>query len=223
MSFLTVLRVARIVGAIVSITLVVASDMTAQRKPDFTEVLKVARVSAPLTREERALAVRLAEQALRSNRLLTSRKIYLTEARIHRDSASEKRGVFERLAVLTYYRYEGNLSIQVFINLARQRVFGVKQLPNFSPPLSIDELNLAKQLAFDDPQLKSELAPYRDRLVVEALAAQSESPRDPFFRHRVIHLLFRVGSRYLIRQRLVFVDLTTEKVIIKPAPQTMRM
>jgi hypothetical protein len=208
---------------VITLVLFLSSEAVAQRKPDFTGALNVAKVSAPLTREERMLAAKLAEQALRSNRLLTARKMYLTEARIHRDAASEKRGVFERLAVLTYYRYEGNLSIQVFINLSRQRVFGVKQLQNFSPPLSIEELNLAKELAFNDPQLKGKLAPYRAQLVVEALASRSESPQDPFFRHRVIHLLFRVGSRYLVRQWLVFVDLTTEKVILAPAPPRMKM
>jgi Cu2+-containing amine oxidase len=223
MSFVPLSKLIRSISTVLVLLLWVSSDAVAQRKSDFTEALDVAKVSAPLTSEERTLATRLAEQALKSNRLFTDRKMYLTEARIHRDSASEERGVFERMAVLTYYRYEGDLSIQVFINLAGQRVFGVKQFPNFPPPLSADEYELAKELALSHPQLKDELAPSSDRLVVEALTTRSGSPQDPLFRHRVVYLLFRVGQRYLIQQWMVFVDLTTEKVILKPVPRRMKM
>lgn len=191
-------------------------NATAQRKPDFTEALKVARVSAPLTSEEKALAARLAEQALRSKRLFAGRKIYLTDAHMHRDTASERKGVYERLAVLIYYRYEGDLAIQVFINLGRKEVLAVKESSKLMPPISREEFAIAKEMALNHPQLREVLGPYRDRLVVEALTPRSESPKDPFFRHRLVDLLFRVGPNYLLGQSSVLVDLTTEKVIIEP-------
>jgi hypothetical protein len=125
MSSATLSKLIRSVSTVLVLLLWPSGDAVAQREPDFTGALNVAKVSAPLTEEERTLAVSLAEQALKSNRLFTDRRMYLTEARIHRDSASEGRGVFERMAVLTYYRYEGDLSLQVFINLAGRRVFGV--------------------------------------------------------------------------------------------------
>ena len=192
--------------------------VAAQQKPDFTEALNVAKVSAPLTSEERNLAVKLAEQTLRSKKLFAERKMYLTEARFGRDTAAERKGVFERLAVLIYYRYEGNLSIEVFINLTRQKVLGVKQVPDLYPPLSREEFTLAKEMVFNHPKLKDSLERYRDRLVVEPRIIRSESPKDPLFRHRVIHMLFRTGSTYLMPESIVSVDLTAEKVIIEPAP-----
>jgi len=203
---------------ILGLLLLFSGDVTAQRKPDFTDALNVAKVSAPLTSDERALAGRLAEQALKANKLFTARKMYLTEARFSRDTASEMKGLFERLAVLTYYRYDGDLTIEVFINLTRQKVLAVKQLPKANAPFSVEEFTLAKELVFKDPKLKDVLGPSRDRLIVEPIISRSESPKDPLFRHRVIYMLFRTGSTYLIPELTVFVDLTTEKVIIEPSP-----
>jgi Cu2+-containing amine oxidase len=200
-----------------------SSYVAGQRKADFTIALKVAKVSTPLTTEERTLAVKLAEQALRSQKLFTDRKMYLIEARFSRDTAAEVKGVFERLVVLSYYRYEGDLPIEVFINLTRQKVLAVKQLPNLMPPISGEEFTLAKEMVFNHPKLEDLLGRYRDRLVVEPHFSRSESPKDPLFRHRVIYMLFRSGSTYLIPESRVSVDLTTEKVIIEPAPRRKPM
>jgi len=209
------------IGLILFVCLI--SNMAAQQKPDFTEALNVAKISAPLTSEERNLAVKLAEQALRSKKLFAERKMYLTEARFSRDTAAEVKGVFERLVVLTYYRYEGDLPMEVFINLTRQKVLAVNKLPNLMPPISREEFALAKDMAFNHPKLKDVLGRYRDRLVVEPIISRSESPKDPLFRHRVIYMLFRTGSTYLIPESRVSVDLTTERVIIGPAPKRRPM
>ena len=222
-SLLAIPEIALSLFPVLVFLLVSTCTVRAQSGPDVTVALNVAKVSAPLSNEENKLAVKLAEGALRSNRLFTDRKMYLTDAHIHRDTASEMKGTFERLTVLTYYRYEGDLTIQVFINLTRQRVLAVRQLEKYSPPISVEELTLAKGLAFNHPQLKDVLDPYRDRLVVEALTLRSTSPKDPLFRHRVVLLMFRVGPNYLMRESSVFVDLTTETVIIKPVPKKMPM
>lgn len=200
-----------------------SSDVSAQQKPDFTDALNVAKVSAPLTREEKTLAANLAEQALRSKKLFTDRKMYLTEALFTRDTAAEMKGVFERLVVLTYYRYDGDLTIKVLINVAQQKVLAVKELPKTDAPFSVEEFTLAKEMVFNHPKLKDVLGRYRDRLVVEPIISRSESPKDPLFRHRVIYMLFRTGSTYLIPDSRVSVDLTTEKVIIEPAPRKRPM
>jgi hypothetical protein len=191
-------------------------NATAQKKPDFEEVLKVAKVSAPLTTEERTLAAGLGEQALKSKKLYTEKKLYLVEARMYRDTAAERKGVFERRAALTYYRYEGRLTIEVLLNLGRKEVLTVKELPNIFPPVSPDELTLAKELALKDPRLQSLLQPYRDRLNAEVFVSRTESTKDPLFRHRVVYLMFRVGPKDLLPQSRVYVDLTTEKVVVEP-------
>jgi hypothetical protein len=222
MSFVSFSKISVPLSTMLVLLLSLSSFVMAQRKPDFTNALNVAKVSAPLTNDERILAVGLAEAALKSKKLFSDRKMYLTEARINRDTESEMKGVFARLVVLVYYRYEGDLTLQVFMNLDRKQVLAVKQFPKLNPPISVAEVDLAKELAFNHPQLRDVLGPHRDRLVVDALTSRNESPKDPLFRHRVVYLLFRSGSTYLIQSR-VFVDLTTESVIIEPASRKMPM
>jgi Cu2+-containing amine oxidase len=194
-----------------------------QNKPDFTQALKVAKISAPLSGEESTVAVRLAVEALKSKNLFSDKKMYLTEARIIRDTAAEIKGVFERVAVLTYYRYEGDLPIEVFINLARKEVLAVKPQPKLVPPLSREEFDLAREMALNNPEIQAALGRDRDRLVVEPITARSESPKDPLFRHRYVYLMFRVGPKYVLLNSSVLVDLTTEKVIIEPVAKKAPM
>jgi Cu2+-containing amine oxidase len=201
---------------LVALFIALGAAGVARGEPDFTEALKVAKIVAPLTREETAAAVKLAEQSLKSQKLFSERKMYLVEASFTRDSVAETKGIFERLSALTYYRYEGNLTIVVRVNLSRQQVITVKQMPNSYPAFSGDELALATELAFKDPKLKDLLGPYRERLIVDPMTSHNEDANDPLFQHRVIHLLFRTGPTYLVPQWKVLVDLTTEKVIIEP-------
>jgi hypothetical protein len=188
-----------------------------QELPDFEEILKGARVSSPLTGEEQDLAVRLAERRLRSDKLLPERKTVLTLVQIHRNLEAEKRGVFQRHALLTFYRYAGDLGILVYVNLARQQVTTVEQIPHFPAPLAPEEFQRARELAFNDPQLKKVFDRFRNRVTVEAIMAGRATPKDPFYGHRLVFLLFRVGPLYLTEQGAVTVDLTTEKVFIAPA------
>jgi Cu2+-containing amine oxidase len=163
---------------------------------------------------------RAAKEALKSKKLFTDKKIYLTEARVTRDTAAEMKGVFERGAVLTYYRYDGDLAVEVFINLTRKEVLSVQPQPKLVPPLSREEFDLAREMALNNPQIQAALGRDRDRLVVEPITSRTESPKDPLFRHRYVYLMFRVGPKYVLLDSTVLVDLTTEKVIIEPVAKT---
>lgn len=196
----------------------VCYDAGAQSNPDFSAALKVAKVSAPLSNEEKTVALRLAEQALKSKKLFRETKMYLSEIGFGRDKTAEAKDVFDRLAILTYYRYEGDLTISISINLSRQQVLEVKELRNFAPPISGEELARAKELALSDPRLKDALGPYRGRLIVQPTDVRSESPKDPLYHHRAVLMLFRVGHTYLLPNSRVIVDLTSEKVVVEPQP-----
>jgi hypothetical protein len=202
--------------AAVLVLLAVSSNTAAQTDLSFGDALKVAAVSTPLTVEEGALAAKLAEQALRSAGLWTTMRMYLVDAVPYRDSVAEAQGTYERMALLTYYRYEGALAIAVFVNLAKQQLTAVKRLPNLEPPFSAEESALARRLVVADPQVKEALAPFPERVIVEPITSRHDSPADPLFRHRVVYFYFRVGPRYLLRDRLVLVDLTTQTVILQP-------
>jgi hypothetical protein len=217
MPFKTAAGTARALCTVLLFTIWACVAAGAQEAPDFGEMMKVARASAPLNGEERAAAVALAEQALRSNRLLPDRRTFLTWAETYRDTVAERRGSFERGALLTYYRYDGDVALHVYVNLVRRRVTNVERLAHHPTPLAPEELRRARELALEHPELKKAFDPYRERLVIEPLSTGVPSPKYPLFGHRLVYLLFRVGARYLTAQGEVLVDLTTEKVIIRPA------
>lgn len=219
MYFITASMATRSLCSISVVMLLMSVEMRAQEKPDLTEMLKVARVSTSLSGDERTLAIRLAEQALRSNKLLPDRDTFLTLAQTHRNIEAEKKGVFERYALLIYYRYAGDLGILVYVNLANRRVAAVEQIPHFPAPLAPEELQRARELALNHPQLRKLLAPYLDRLTVESHLTKIPTPKDPRFGDRLVHLLFRVGPRYLTEQGLVLVDLTTREITIVSEPE----
>lgn len=198
--------------------LFVGGTARAQELPDLKEALKVAKAADPLSIEERALAVRVAESALRAEKLLPDKKTFLTLVQSHRATEAEKKGVFERHALLTYYRYAGDTGLLVYVNLKLQTA-KVEQLPHFPAPLAPEELQRAKELALGFPELKKFFEPYQHRLTVEALLTRSGTAKEPLFGHRLVHLFFRVGPRYLTEQGTILIDLTAETVIVTP-PQT---
>jgi hypothetical protein len=214
MSFLYSGRARCLCGGLICL-LILNTSAKAQELPDLKEAMKVAKAAAPLTQEERTLAVRLAEEALRAKKLLPDKKTFLAAAQTYRNTEAEKAGSFERHALLTYYRYEGDVGILVYANLGQRRA-KVEELPHFPAPLAPEELQRARDLALNHPELKKVLEPFRDRLIVEALLTRSPTSKEPLFGHRLVNLLFRVGPRYLSAQGMVLVDLTTEQVTVTP-------
>jgi hypothetical protein len=211
--------VGRSLCSVLSLTILMTATARAQERPDFSEMLKVAAAAAPLKADERALAIRLAEETLRASKLLPDKKTFLTEAKTHRNTEAEQKGLFERHALLTYYKYAGDLGILVYINLVRQRVIKVDKLPHFPAGIAPEELQRAREMVLNDPQLGPLLNPYGNRLTVEALLTSNPQPKDSRFGHRLFYLIFRVGPRYLTAQGEVLADLTTETVMVSPAVQ----
>jgi hypothetical protein len=197
------------------IIITTATAIAAQNIPDLSDLLKLSKVTAPLTEKERALAIRLSAKELESKKFLPDRKTLLTEVHVTRDIEAEKKGIFERHALLVYYQYAEDIGIQVDVNLVRERVVGIERLPHLQPAIAPEELVRARELVFADPQLRKSLEPYQSRLTIEGLL-NSNQERSDGSGHRVIYLLFRVGSHYLTGQGEVLVDLSSERVLVQP-------
>jgi Cu2+-containing amine oxidase len=140
----------------------------------------------------------------------------VTNVDLVRDKADDAESE-ERLAMVTHYRYEGDLAIQTLVNLTEKKVVSLESIPHLPTPLVAQEFSLARELALSRADVKQALEEYRDRLNVEALVVRTASEDDPLFGHRVVRLLFRVGQDYLSTP-IVMVDLTEKKVIIQQPP-----
>jgi hypothetical protein len=167
-----------------------------------------------LTAEERARAVELAGRALRERNLAAEGPIFVVDADLIRDKvAGSEEG--RRGALVTEYRYNGDLAIITHVDLAEGKVLQVETVPHLPVPLAEEEFKRARQLALDDAVVRGALGSKFDRVTVEALVTRPGSQRDPLYGHRLVRLLFKVDRDYL-SQPAVLVDLTAGKVLVQP-------
>lgn len=136
-------------------------------------------------------------------------KFYFIKAELLPDSQAE---TTQRLVMLTYYRYQGNLTYHTMVDLNAQQVVQSEGKVNFPCGLAPEEQQLAIDLARADQRLQPLFEQYGDRLEIQTrLSWEGESPTRP---HRQVHLLFRIGSDYLTRPTVI-VDLATSSVQVQ--------
>jgi Cu2+-containing amine oxidase len=190
-----------------------------ERPTDDPTIAALPPSPAPLSDEERQRAVAIAERSAETARLLEAGRSVLADVELVRDKTLEEAGRPDRLALVTHYRYEGDLTIETLVNVTRGRVLEVRTAEHRATPLSAGEVERAKTLAFDDPNVRAALDVPAERILVEPLLTSAGSPDDPLFGHRVVRLLFMVDRDYLA-QPIVLVDLTDERVIVEPAQRS---
>jgi Cu2+-containing amine oxidase len=152
-----------------------------------------------------------AENALKA-RGLWKGKIFLTNVEVVLDRASEPA---PRYALLTYYRYDGDLALLLTLRLDNVEVTTIETRPHLPTSLTVDEMAQAERMAREQPAIKKALAKYAhlDKIEVDTVAARIIDPAVPGFQHRVARLFFRDGQRnYLQFVPTVDVDLTTGDV-----------
>jgi hypothetical protein len=139
-------------------------------------------------------------------------KTYLTRTEVVLDNRSHPPA---RYALLTFYRYEGDVAILATICLDNLTVTRVAEHPHMPTSLAPEEITSAETLAREHPEIKKALARYKhlDKIEVDMIAAQIVDPGVPGYQHRVARLFFRDGQRnYLPRVPMVDVDLTNGDV-----------
>ena len=189
------------------------------RRTDDLSIAAASPSPAPLSEEERRRAVAIAERGAETARLLAAGRSVLADVELVRDKSLEEAGRPDRLAMVTHYRYAGDLTIQTLVNITSEQVLEVRTAEHRATPLSVDEVERAKTLALEDPNVRAALTVPVERIVVEPLLISAGSPDDPLFGRRVVRLLFKVGRDYLA-QPVVLVDLTSERVIVEPAQRS---
>jgi len=164
-----------------------------------------------LSHKEGQAVAAAAEQALKGSDLWKG-KVYLTNTEVVFDNRAKPPG---RYALLTFYRYDGNLAILVAIRLEKLTVTKIAAHPHMPTSLAPLEIAEAEKMARAHPDIKKALARYRylDKIEVDTTAAQIIDPQVPGYQHRVARLFFRDAQRnYLPSVPMVDVDLTTGEV-----------
>jgi hypothetical protein len=162
---------------------------------------------------ERAAVQGLVEKELKARGLFKG-KVYLTRLEVLPDNHEGT----PRLAVVTHYRYDGDLAIQTSVDLDRRKVLDVETVPHLPTSLAPQELAEAERLARADAEVARALARYRNfKIEVDAVLTTTVDKKAFGYRHRVVRLYFRQGRDYLLYAPKVDVDLTAGKVRVYPA------
>jgi Cu2+-containing amine oxidase len=163
------------------------------------------------TAAEQKAVPALVEKTLKAQNLWKG-KIYLTNLEVVPDNQAQPP---QRYALVSYYRYDGDLVIIATVHLAKMAVTDVQSYAHMPASLAPEEMAEAEKLARANPDVKKALAKYKhlDKIEVDAQVAQIAQPDVPGYHHRVVRLFFRDAQRnYLQHVPMVDVDLTTGEV-----------
>jgi hypothetical protein len=181
--------------------------LQAQDDEEFTKPFQ-------LTEAEKLLAVQLADQAINSRGLRNGSALYLVETELLREKPAIEGQAEKRLARITHYRYDGDLSIFTLIDLSAQSARKMDVTPHAPVPFSHEEYKAAGDLALAHPRVRAALGSRESLVKAEGLALRTSSPGDRFFGHRVLRMMFRLEDDYLV-EPIALVDLTAQTVEIE--------
>jgi|CXWL01.1.fsa_nt_gi hypothetical protein len=193
-----------LLGTVMLVALIAATPVRAQE--DIPAPL------APLSDAEREQATAAASRAIVDRSLRAEGPLVLVAV----EPIRSKDRLDQRLAVATYYRYRGDLTISTTVDLGDGSVVNVTSETGIPAPLAKEELDRARELALADRRVQAAI-PDRTGLVVEGLLLRAASRRDPYYGKRAVRLLFKQGDQYL-SEPVVEVDLTSGKVIVDERP-----
>ncbi len=171
-----------------------------------------------LTAAEEALAGQVAEESPEVAAYLASLEpVYRVRVELLRLKEAEER----RFALVTHYRYEGDLTIQSAVDLEARTVFEVTATPAVPAPLAAEETDRARQLALAHPEVRSGLGQHLPPIqagapgyAIQSLALHTTDPEDPIYGHRVVGVLFETPDGYITGLD-VLVDLSTGAVTVE--------
>ncbi len=174
----------------------------------------VSRTGSELTAQERALAISLAEEEVAGRGLRSTGPMFVTDVELIRTKDGRGEESPDRQALVTHYRYQGDLAILSAVSLSRGIVLQVDTAAHIPTRLATEEFDNARRLALADGLVRSSVEPYLERLDVEALVLHTSNPQDSLFGQRIVRLLFRVGRDYL-SDPIVYVNLHQERVSVE--------
>lgn len=166
-----------------------------------------------ISKSEREQAISLVQDSGDFQKLAAEQQIYLVDVEVFRDKDAElERGEASRQVLVTHYAAAEDLAILSRVDLESNFVIDVEIVPNLPVRLSQEEYEIAVRLALDDPRVQAALRGIE--VEIEAQLSRTSDERDPQFRHRVVHFLFKTPSGYL-ESPIVIVDLTAREVIVE--------
>jgi hypothetical protein len=122
-----------------------------------------------------------------------------------------------RLAVVTLYQYEGNVTVNRLVDLNTGTVVEEDRMPNAGARFTNVELEYARQLLMADERIQRLVTPVQGA-TFNFLLATTPDPSSPLYGKRVVNVLINTPDGYLTELPRISVNLTDAAVIVQPQP-----
>ncbi len=124
----------------------------------------------------------------------------------------------ERLAVVTSYQYEGNLTINRLVDLNSGRVVEEDRLQNGGARFTNVEQQFARELLLRDERVRRLIEPLQGRETFNFLLSTTPDPNNPLYGKRVVNVLIGTPEGYLTEVPRISINLTDAAVVVGPTP-----
>ena len=124
----------------------------------------------------------------------------------------------ERLAVVTSYQYEGNLTINRLVDLNSGRVIEEDRIQNGGARFTNVEQQYARELLLADDRVRALIAPLQGQEQFNFLLTTTPDPSSPLFGRRVVNVLISTPEGYLAEVPRISINLTDATVTVGPTP-----
>ncbi len=124
----------------------------------------------------------------------------------------------ERLAVVTSYQYEGNLTINRLVDLNTGRVVEEDRIQNGGARFTNVEHQYARELLLRDDRVRALIAPLQGQESFNFLLSTTPDPNNPLYGKRVVNVLISTPEGYLTEIPRISINLTDAAVVVGPTP-----
>jgi hypothetical protein len=177
-----------------------------------------------LTPAEHARAIALAEPSA----------AILSPSALHPDARSERNSpnrvvvtdvqavgvdkTSERLAVVTSYQYEGDVTINRLVDLNSGRVIEEDRIQGGGARFTNVEQQYARELLLRDDRVRALIAPLQGQETFSFLLTTTPDPTNPLYGKRVVNVLISTPEGYLTEVPRISINLTDAAVVVGPTP-----
>ena len=122
----------------------------------------------------------------------------------------------ERLAVVTSYQYEGNLTINRLVDLNSGRVVEEDRMQNGGARFTNVEQQYARELLMADERIRRLVEPLGSSAQFTFLLTTTPDPNNPLYGKRVVNVLISTPDGYLTEVPRISINLTDAAVVVTP-------
>jgi hypothetical protein len=122
----------------------------------------------------------------------------------------------ERLAVVTLYQYEGNVTVNRLVDLNSGRVVEEDRMQGGGARFTNVENEYARQLLLADERVRRLVDPLQGQVTFNFLLSTTPDPTNPLYGKRVVNVIINTPEGYLTEVPRISVNLTDAAVVVGP-------